>query len=68
MSTFNDRELATVLASLRLFQRERKSVEHFPHFTFTGASPLTDRQIDLLVERLNAAPTREELRALTEDR
>jgi hypothetical protein len=48
------RQLATVLAALRLFQKERGGFnrpEWYPHFA--DVKPLTDRQIDTLCERLN---------------
>jgi hypothetical protein len=52
------RELATVLAALRLFQKERGGFnrpEWFPHFE--DVKPLTDLLIDDLCERLNCGGT-----------
>ena len=54
-------ELATVLAALRLWQREyggmsaRSIMECQPeHFTEPGVQPLSDDRIDALCEKLNA--------------
>jgi hypothetical protein len=48
------RELATVLAALRLFQKERGGFNR-PEWSdhFADVKPLTNRQIDALCERLN---------------
>lgn len=48
----SDRELATVLASLRYFQDNEP--DWFPHFT--DVTPLTSDEIDSLCERLNVQP------------
>jgi hypothetical protein len=47
-----ERETATVLAALRLFQEQREHAEHLPHFN-DDVVPLDDREIDALCERLN---------------
>jgi hypothetical protein len=54
MNKLTDRELATVLAALRLFQRQRGGFNR-PEWGehFVEVRPLTDRQIDALCERLN---------------
>lgn len=51
--TFNERELATVLASLRIFQDECASIARMPHFEGVEGGPLSDDEIDALCERLN---------------
>ena len=57
---FTNRELATVLASLRLFQVtgsqdiDSLGVDLREHFA--DHHPLTDPEIDALCERLNSAP------------
>lgn len=50
----NDRELATVLAALRLFQ-EQDADDRADSEYFADVKPLTDDQIDALCERLNLA-------------
>ncbi len=57
--SLSDRELATVLAALRYWQRQSSkavdaallSPDHFEE----SCTPLTDREIDGLCERLNCA-------------
>ena len=51
---FTKRELATVLAALRFFQRQRFGFDH-PEWSehFVDAKPLDDVEIDQLCERLN---------------
>lgn len=51
MKDLNDRELATILAGLRLFQRRRKEGSAF-HFE-NDVRPLNDEEIDALCEELN---------------
>ena len=53
----NSRELATVLAALRHFQKINDKAASYPcHFAFEGVTPLTDNQIDSLCERINTKP------------
>jgi hypothetical protein len=47
----SDRELATVLAALRLAQQDRAGLESMPHFE--DVEPLSNEEIDELCERLN---------------
>jgi hypothetical protein len=47
----NPSELATILAALRLFQKQRGGPESM--LQFAGIKPLTDKQIDTLCERIN---------------
>lgn len=51
---YNHRELATILAALRLFQEQRPNTEHFEE-----VEPLNNDEIDTLCERLNASPAEE---------
>jgi hypothetical protein len=55
MKDLTSRELATVLAALRLFQREGIGSHHELADHFADVRPLTDPQIDALCERLNVA-------------
>lgn len=48
----NERELATVLAALRLAQQDPPELAHMPRFN-GGIAPLSDDMIDDLCERLN---------------
>ena len=57
MTTFDDRELATVLAALRHFQK-RAMVEYPDHFF--DVDPLDDSEIDALCERINCEPIEQE--------
>ena len=52
--TFNDFELATVLAALRTFQIQRDilNLKDMPQFSY-GIRALPDKEIDDLCERLN---------------
>lgn len=57
----DERELATVLAALRHWQREittKQRVESYPEH-FAEVTPLADEEIDGLCEALNTAPTKE---------
>jgi len=47
--SYNRRELATILAALRLFQKQHPDTEHFE-----DVEPLNDDEIDSLCERLNS--------------
>lgn len=59
---FGDRELATILAGLRYWQREGwRSVGHEHDVASNGGTlvPLSDTEIDLLCERLNTGASLE---------
>jgi len=51
MHVFTDKQTATLLAALRLFQRNRKDGEAMPHFE--DEEPLNDEEIDALSESIN---------------
>jgi hypothetical protein len=58
MSEFSPKELATVLAALRFWQRSVKGttpriIEGYEHFIVSEQTPLEDHEIDNLCERLN---------------
>ncbi|MBW4595452.1 MAG: hypothetical protein KME46_21755 [Brasilonema angustatum HA4187-MV1] len=57
-SQLNERQIATILASLRLFQIEAEKydmVEKFPdHFESGNITPLSVDEIDFLCEQINA--------------
>jgi len=50
---FDERELATILAALRLFQSRKKAPKSMEHFQ--DCTPLTASEIDALCERLSIA-------------
>ncbi|GAA6614924.1 hypothetical protein [Scytonema sp. NUACC26] len=57
LNHLNEREIATILASLRLFQKEAEKfnmAEVFPdYFIDAEITPLTPEEIDQLCEQLN---------------
>jgi len=62
---FNDRELATVLHSLRQVQDDMHESGEKPDGThFNLVSPLTEDEIDVLCERLNLGPAQPKLRVV----